>query len=103
MPGGVPSALPACPGGVITMPCLGCPRGLRVIGCRRRIGLGRIVFFPCGSGVRLRGRAASFQGKVYSSWERIATFPGRKVSNCRCLVEGRTLTVCLVVYCLVVY
>ena len=96
MPGRVPSALPACPGGVITMPCLGCPRG--VISYWWRIGLGRIVFFPCSSGIRLRGRAISFWGKVYSSWERIASFPGRKVSNSRCLVEGGNLTVYLVVY-----
>ena len=80
------------------MPCLGCPRGLKVIGYRWRAGLGRIVFFPCGSGTRLRGRAASFRGKLYGSWGRIASFPGRKVSNCRCLVVGRTLTVCLVAY-----
>ena len=55
MPGRVPSALPACPGGVITMPCLGCPRG--VISYWWRIGLGRIVFFPCSSGIRLRGES----------------------------------------------
>ena len=30
--------------------------GLRIIGCRWRIGLGRIVFFPCGSGPGLRGK-----------------------------------------------
>ena len=71
------------------MPCLGCPRGLRVISYRWRIGLGRIVFFPCGSGTGLRGRAASFRGKVYSSRERFATFPGRKVSNCRFWLGGR--------------
>ena len=65
--------------GVITVPCLGCPRGLRVISYRWRSGLGRIVFFPCSSGTRLRGRAASFRGKVYSSRERIASFPGRKL------------------------
>ena len=80
------------------MPCLGCPRGLRVISYRWRSGLGRIVFFPCGSGTSLRGRAVSFRGKVYSSRERIASFPRRKVSNCWCVVERRTLTVCLVVY-----
>ena len=78
------------------MPCLGCPRG--VISYWWRIGLGRIVFFPCGSGIRLRGRAISFRGKVYSSRERIASFPGRKVSNSRYLVGGRNLTVYLVVY-----
>ena len=62
--------------GVTTVPWLGCPIGLRIIGCRRRIGLGRIVFFPCGSGPGLRGRAGSFRGKLYSSWGRIASFPG---------------------------
>ena len=90
-------------GGVITVPCLGCPRGLRVISYRWRSGLGRIVFFPCSSGPRLGGRAANFRGKVYSSQERIASFPRRKVSNCWCLVEGRALTVCLVVYWITCY
>ena len=42
--------------------------------------------------VCLRGRAVSFRVKLYSYWGRIASFPGRKVSNCRCLVMGGTLT-----------
>ena len=98
-PGGVPSTLPVYPGGVSIVPCLGWP--LRIIGYRWRIGLGRIVFFPCGSGPGLRGlrgRAVSFWGKLYSSWGRIASFPGRKVSNCRCLVVRGTLTNCLIAY-----
>ena len=85
-------------GGVITMPCLGCPRGLRVTSYRRRSGLGRIVFFPWGSETSLLGRAVIFRGKVYSSRERIASFPRRKVSNCQHMVGRRTLTVCLIVY-----
>ena len=51
MPGGLPSNLPVCPGGVDTMPCLGWG-----------IGLGRIVFFPCGGGPG--GRAGSFRGEA---------------------------------------
>ena len=73
-------------GWVVAMPCLGCPRG--VISSWRRIGLGRIVFFPCGSGIRLRGRGASFWGKVCVSQEIIASFPRRKVSNCQVLGWG---------------
>ena len=60
-PGGVPSTLPVYPGGVGIVPCLGCP--LRIVGYRWRVGLGRIVFFPCGSRPWLRGlqgRAVSF-------------------------------------------
>ena len=90
-------------GGVTTVPWLGCPIGLRIIGCRRSIGLGRIVFFPCGSGPGLRGRAGSFRGKLYSSRGRIASFPGGKVSNCWCLVVRRTLTICLITYCVWIY
>ena len=98
MPGGLPSTLPACPGGVDTMPCLGCLMVLRNIGYRWRIGLGRIVFFLCGSGPGLRGRADSFRGKLYSYQGRIASFPRRKVSNCWCLVVRGDLTNCLVAY-----
>ena len=63
-------------GGLLLCPHLGCPRGLRVISYRWRSGLGRIVFFPCGSGTCLLGGAVIFRGKVYSSRERIASFPG---------------------------
>ena len=79
-------------GGVGIVPCLGCPVG--VIG-----GLGRIIFFPCGAGPGLRGvrgRAVSFRVKLYSSRGRIASFPGRKVSNCRCLDLPNSLIVCLI-------
>ena len=103
MPGGMPGALPACTGGVTTVPWLGCPMGLRIVGCRRRIGLGRMVFFPCGSGPGLRGRAGSFREKLYSSRGRTASFPRRKVSNCWCLVVGRTLTICLIAYWVWIY
>ena len=73
-PGGKPSTLPVYPGGVGNVPCLGC-----LMGVIR--GLGRIVFFPCGSGPGLRGlrgRAVSFRGKLYSSRGRIASFPGEE-------------------------
>ena len=76
--------------------------GLRIIGCRWRIGLGRIVFFPCGSGPGLRGRTGSFRGKLYSSRGRIASFPRRKVSNCWCLVVRGTLTI-LIAYWIWIY
>ena len=95
-PGGKPSTLPVYPGGVGIVPCLGCPLG--VIG-----GLGRIVFFPSGTGPRLRGvrgRAVSFWVKLCSSRGRIASFPGRKVSNCQCLDVRGSLTNCLIV-CLI--
>ena len=79
---GVPITLPACPGGVMTLPCPGGARGMR----------GAVSLTVCTEG-RSLGWANIFQGKVWSSGERTASFPGRKVSSCRtwCLESGSTV------------
>ena len=72
VPGWAPITLPAFPGGVMTLPCQGGARGMR--------GAVSLTVYTEG---RSLGWANIFQGKVWSSREKTASFPGRNVSSCR--------------------
>ena len=74
--------LATLPGGVVTLPCLGGARGMR--------GAVSLTVYMGGSSL---GWVNIFWGKVWSSREKTASFPGRKVSHCWTWCLGSVSTV----------